>query len=60
MEAVYYTVAAVILYFVSDWILQRAEIYYGRRFEHRTLIFFFILFGLALTTFSLVRRLAAP
>ena len=56
MEALYYTAAAVALYVVSDWILQRAEIHYGRRFEHRTLIFFLILFGLALVTFALLRR----
>ena len=56
MEALYYTAAAVVLYLVSDWILQRVEIHFGRRFEHRTVIFFFILLGLAVLTFALIRR----
>lgn len=57
MEAVYYTLTAIALYVISDWILQRMEVAAGRRFEHRTLIFFAILLTLALTSFALIRRL---
>lgn len=59
-EALTYTVVAVVLYFASDWILQRAEVTYGRRFEYRTLIFFAILLVLALLSFSLIRQLLNP
>ncbi len=59
MEAIYFTVVAVILYFGSDWILQRIEIARGSRFEHRTLIFFAILLVLAVTSFSVIRSLNA-
>ena len=45
------------LYF-SDWVLQRVEVAVGRRFEHRSLIFFAILLTLALTSFSLLGNLA--
>lgn len=58
MEAVYFTVTAVALYFVSDWILARIEISAGRRFEHRTLIFFAILLCLSLLSFALIGRFA--
>ena len=54
MSIVWFTVVAVILYLVSDRILDRIEIAAGRRFEHRTLLFFAILLTLALFTFSLI------
>ena len=57
MQALYYTLAAVALYFVSDWLLQQMEIRRGERFEHRTLIFFAIITTLALVTFALIRHL---
>ena len=48
MEAVYFTLVAVVLYFVADWVLDRVEHAAGRRFENRSLIFFGILLTLAL------------
>ncbi len=57
MEALYYTLVAIALYFVSDWILQRLEILRGERYEHRTLIFFAIITTLALFSFALIRHL---
>ena len=59
MEIVYFTITAVVLYVVSDRILQTMEMRAGRRFEHRSLIFFGILLGLALVSFTLIRRLTA-
>ncbi len=56
MSAVYFTLVAIVLYLVSDRILERVEIAAGRRFEHRTLIFFVILLVLALASFSLIQR----
>lgn len=55
MSAVWFTIVAVILYLVSDWILERIEVSLGKRLEHRSLIFFAILLTLALTTFSLIQ-----
>jgi hypothetical protein len=57
MEILYFTLAAIVLYVVSDWALKRMEAYAGRRFEHRTLIFFAIILGLALASFALIRNL---
>lgn len=59
MEMVYYTVVAVILYFVSDWLLNRIEHRAGRRFEHRTLYFFGILVTLALLSFAAIRQVTS-
>ncbi len=54
MSIIYFTAVAVILYLVADWILDRIEVAAGKRFEHRSLIFFAILLTLALTSFSLI------
>ena len=56
MQALYFVAAGIALYFVSDWILNRIEITRGARLENRTLIFFAILLGLGLLTFSLLPR----
>jgi len=60
MEMLYFTVAAVLLYLVSDWILNRIEIRRGERFEHRTLIFFAIILVLSLVFFNLIQQLQPP
>ena len=57
MEMVYYTVTAVVLYAVSDWILNRIETMRGERFEHRSLIFFALILTLALISFQIIQRL---
>ncbi len=57
MEIIYYTLAALGLYFVSDWILNQIEIRRGERFEQRSLIFFGIILVLALITFRLISYL---
>ena len=56
METVYFTLVAIGLYLVANWILERIEVAAGRRFEHRSLIFFALLLTLALTTFALIRH----
>lgn len=58
MQIVYFTLAAICLYVVADWIVQRIEIAAGRRLEYRSLIFFAILLAMALTSFGLIRHFA--
>ena len=55
MEVIWFTLVAIVLYLVSDWLLERVELAAGRRLEHRSLIFFAILLSLALVTFSIIR-----
>lgn len=54
MELVYYTVAGILLYWISDQILLAVERHQGKVFEHRSLIFFVIILVLALTTFKAI------
>jgi hypothetical protein len=58
MEAVYFTLAAIVLYLVSDRILDRIEVARGARFEHRSLVFFGILLGFSLIGFAVIRQVS--
>ena len=60
MEAVYFTIVAVVLYFVADRIVNAVEARLGRRLEHRTLIFFGLLLTMALGAFAAIRALLSP
>jgi len=57
MVFVYYTIAGITLYLVSDWILNRIEIARGERLEHRSMIFFVIIFVLAVVSFRIIEHL---
>jgi len=56
MEMFYYTVAAIFLYLVSDWILNQIENRRGERFENRSLIFFAIILVLSVALFNLIQH----
>ena len=58
MSIIYFTLAAVALYLLSDWILERVEVSAGRRLQYRSLVFFSILLTLAMTSFALISHLA--
>ena len=57
MAYLYYTITAVLLYLLSDWILNRIETYYGKRFEYRSVIFFVIIMILAVGSFEMIDRI---
>ena len=57
MEFVYYTIAGIVLYFGSDWILNQIEMSRGKRFEHRTGVFFVIILVLAVVSFRIIEYL---
>ncbi len=52
--ALYYTLGAIALYGVTDWVLNRIEEARGKRFAQRNIIFFVILFALALILMNFV------
>ena len=56
MSIVYFTLVAIVLYLAADWLLDRIERRAGRRFEYRSIIFFFILLSLALVTFTVIQQ----
>jgi hypothetical protein len=55
MEVVWFTLVAVVMYYLSDQILDRVEVSRGKRFEQRSLIFLAILLPMALGSFWLLR-----
>ncbi|MCW8854026.1 MAG: hypothetical protein OQK76_01425 [Gammaproteobacteria bacterium] len=57
MEMVYFTIAAVVLYVVSDWILNQIEIKQGARLENRSMIFFVIIGTLSVISFYIIQTL---
>jgi len=57
VEAVYFTLVAIGLYFFSDWLLERIERLRGKRFEQRSIVFFAIITVLALISFQIIRLL---
>ena len=57
MVFVYYTIAGITLYLVSDWILNRIEIARGERLQNRSLVFFVIIFVLAVVSFRIIEHL---
>ena len=56
MEIVWFTLVGIGLYFFADWLLDRIENARGRRFEYRSIIFFFIILVLAVATFQVLSR----
>jgi hypothetical protein len=58
MEIIYFTLTAILLYLAADWILKRIETASGKQLKYRNLIFFVILLGMALTSFTLIRNLS--
>jgi predicted PurR-regulated permease PerM len=58
MQYVYYTIAAIVLYFVSDWILGKIEQARGKPFAaQRSLVFLIIIMVLAVSSFKLIELL---
>jgi len=57
MEAVYFTLVAILLYLVADRALRGIESALGRSLEYRSVVFFAILLTLAIATFALIRTL---
>ena len=58
MEVLYYTIISISLYFISDWLLDRIETMYGKRFQYRSFVFFAIIAVLALATSQLINLFA--
>ena len=61
MQYIYYTIAAIVLYFLSDWILVKIEQKRGKQFEQqRSLVFLIIIMVLAVASFKAVELLVNP
>ena len=56
LEMLSFMLAGIILYFVSDEILNRIEIYQGKRLKNRSIIFFVIILTLSMSAFALLDK----
>lgn len=56
MEMVYFTLAAIALYVISDWIVNLIERRRGERLENRSLLFFAIIMVLSVASFSAIQQ----
>jgi len=57
MEMIYFTIVAIILYIVSDRILEAIERKRGERLQNRSMYFFIIILVLAIISFTLIQSL---
>lgn len=57
MEIVYFTLVAIVLYFLANRILLWIEDYLGRTLEQRTVVFFALLLVMSLASFAVIRNL---
>jgi hypothetical protein len=60
LEIVIYTASGLILYALSDWILRKLEAIHGELLPYRSLIFFVIIFVLALSLFQIIKLFFTP
>ena len=51
-----FTVVAVGLYFLADWIVRLIEERRGEPLANRSMIYFLIIFGLSVTSFEIIQR----
>lgn len=58
-QALLYTITAILLYLVSDWILSKLEQRRGELFPNRSLVFFGIILVLSVTVFAFLQRFLA-
>jgi len=58
--AIYYTLGAILLYGAASWLLNRIEETRGKRFKYRNVIFFFILFAMAMLLMEVINPPQPP
>ena len=57
MEILWFTLTAILLYLMSDWILRQIETRRGKPFANRGIVFFLVIFPLALIAFEILERI---
>ena len=55
-QVLIFTIVAVGLYFLSDWIIRLIEQQRGEPLPNRSLIFFIIILVLSVTSFQIIQR----
>lgn len=57
MELLLFTLNAIFVYLLSDWLVRQIEQRHGAALKQRQVVFFVIFLALALVTFQLLRKL---
>lgn len=57
MEILIFTLNAVVIYLISDWMIRQIEQRRGEALKQRQAVFFIVFLVLALVSFTLLRRL---
>ena len=57
LQIVYFTIAGIMLYVFSDWLLVQLEKWRGKPFANRNIAFFIIIMILSVVTFETVQRI---
>ena len=59
-DLIIFTLNAIVIYLVSDWIIRAIEQRRGEVLKQRQAIFFVVFLTLALTSFAVLRNLLGP
>ena len=59
-DLILFTLNAIVIYFVSDWLVRLIEKRRGGAIKQRQVIFFIIFLSLALISFRLLKTLLGP
>ncbi|MDA0993254.1 MAG: hypothetical protein O3A13_06435 [Proteobacteria bacterium] len=60
MEILLFTLNAIVIYLVADWIIRLIEIKRGQVIKQRQLVFFIVFLSLALTSFQILQSAFQP
>lgn len=60
MEILLFTLNAIVIYLVADWIIRLIEIKRGQAIKQRQLVFFIVFLSLALTSFQILQSVFQP
>ncbi len=60
MELVVFTINAIAIYVLADWLLTRLEKWRGKVLAQRQVLFFVIFLLLALLSFSVIQAVLSP
>ncbi len=59
MEIVLFTLNAIVIYFLADWIVRQIESRRDKALQYRQVVFFVVILVLALISFRLLQTLLA-
>lgn len=59
MEIIVFTLNAILIYLLADWVIRTVEQRKGVVLQHRQVIFFVVFLSLALISFNLLRTILA-